>query len=99
MIDPVRWNYRVLSAELLHLHIFRSSTECWLSIFLFLGLGSKPVFMSFSDTESVFLDVALLLEILQGSPFHLMTIWANTVHSLQATSLFRRQTISSPSPT
>ena len=25
-----------------------------------------PVFMSYSDTESVFLDVALLLEILQG---------------------------------
>ena len=32
------------------------------------------VFMSFSDTESVFLDVALLLEILQGSPFYLITI-------------------------
>ena len=39
------------------------------------------VFMSFSDTESVFLDVALLLEIIQGSPFHFMTIWANTLHS------------------
>ena len=33
--------------------------------------SNKPVFMSFSDTESVFLDVALLLEILQGSPFSL----------------------------
>ena len=32
------------------------------------------VFMSFIDTESVFLDVALLLEILQGSHFHFMTI-------------------------
>ena len=42
-----------------------------------------PVFMSFrlSDTESVFLDEALLLEILQGSPFHLMTTSANTMHS------------------
>ena len=56
-------------------------------------------FMSFSDTESVFLDVALHLEILQGSPFHLLTIWANNVHSQQATWSFRRQTISSPSPT
>ena len=25
--------------------------------------GSKPIFMSFSDTESVFIDEALLLEI------------------------------------
>ena len=30
--------------------------------------GSKHVFMSFSDTKSVFLDVALLLDTLQGSP-------------------------------
>ena len=48
---------------------------------LFSAQCSKPVFMSLSDTESIFLDVALLLEILQGSPFQLMTIWANTVHS------------------
>ena len=26
--------------------------------------GSKPVFMSFSDTQCLFLDIALLLEIL-----------------------------------
>ena len=39
--------------------------------------------MSFSDTESVFLDVALLLEILQVSPFHLMTGWSRSgVHRI-----------------
>ena len=42
---------------------------------------SKPVFMSFSDTENVFSDVALLLRILEGNHFHLMIILANTVHS------------------
>ena len=43
--------------------------------------GSKPVFMSFSDTQCLFLDIALLMEILKASLFlHLMTIGANTVH-------------------
>ena len=41
--------------------------------------GSKPVFMSFSDdTQCLFLDVALLVQISKGSLFlHLMTIGAN----------------------
>ena len=42
-----------------------------------LAAGSKPVFMSFSDTQCLFLDVALLVEILK---LHLMTIGANTMH-------------------
>ena len=33
-------------------------------------LQAATIGMSFSDTESVFLDVAILLEILQRSPFH-----------------------------
>ena len=48
------------------------------------ALDSKPVFLSFSDTQCLFLDVALLVEILKGSLFlHLMTtcIWATIVHS------------------
>ena len=50
------------------------SCICWLA-------ARQQVCIQFSDTESVFLDdVALLLEIFRGSPFHLMTIWANTVH-------------------
>ena len=41
----------------------------------------KPVFMSFSDTQCLFLDVALLMGILKGSLFFdLLTIGANTVH-------------------
>ena len=49
---------------------------------MLIGLGSKPVFMSFSDTQCLFIDVPLLVEILKGSLFlHLMTIGANTVHS------------------
>ena len=48
-------------------------------------LAALAVFMSFSDTQCLFLDVALLLEILKGSLFlHFMTIGANTVHSQQA---------------
>ena len=45
--------------------------------------GRRLVFMSFNDTGSVILDVALLLEILQGSPFHLLirTILAHTMNS------------------
>ena len=44
--------------------------------------GSKPVFMPLSDTQCLFLDGALLVEILKGSLFlHLKTIGANTVHS------------------
>ena len=36
---------------------------------------------SCSDTQCLFLDVALLVEILKGGLFlHLMTIWANTLH-------------------
>ena len=44
--------------------------------------GSKPVFISFSDTQCLFLDVAFLVQISKGSLFlHLMTIGANNVHS------------------
>ena len=39
-----------------------------------------PVFMSYSDTESVFLDVDLLLEILQGKSFSLND-YLGKVHS------------------
>ena len=43
---------------------------------------NKPVFMSFSDTHCLFLDIAILVQISTGSLFlHLMTIGANTVHS------------------
>ena len=42
---------------------------------------NKPVFMSFSDTQCLFLDVALLVQISTGSLFlFLMTIGANTMH-------------------
>ena len=45
---------------------------------------SKPVFMSFSDTQCLFLDIAILVQITMGSLFlHLMTIGTNTVHSKQ----------------
>ena len=37
--------------------------------------------MSFSDTESVFFDVALLSEILQESPFHIMTIYTPGIYA------------------
>ena len=43
---------------------------------------NKPVFMSFSDTQCLFLDIANLVQISTGSLFlHLMTIGANAVHS------------------
>ena len=43
---------------------------------------NKPVFMSFSDIQCLFLDIAILVQISKGSLFlHLMTIGANTVHS------------------
>ena len=38
--------------------------------------GSKPVFISLSDSQCLFLDVALLVDILKGSLFlYLMTIF------------------------
>ena len=43
---------------------------------------NKPVFMSFSDAQGLFLDIAILVQISTGSLFlHLMTIGASTVHS------------------
>ena len=41
---------------------------------IFFCQGSKQVCIPFSDTEYVFLDLALLVEILKESLFHLMTI-------------------------
>ena len=52
--------------------------------------GRKPVFIPFSDTECVILECVLSW----GNLFHLLTIWANTLHSSQATWSFR-----SPAPT
>ena len=43
---------------------------------------NKPVFMSFSDTQCLFLDIAIFVQISMGSLFlHLMTSGANTMHS------------------
>ena len=55
---------------------------------------NKPVFMSFSDTQCLFLDLALLVQISTGSLFlHLMTIGAN--FNLPCTHNKCRQAISS----
>ena len=38
-------------------------------------IGSKPVFIPFSDTMCLFLDVALFVEILKGSFFPFNDYW------------------------
>ena len=60
-------------------HVFILPTG--LVILLACCQGSKHVFMSFGDTQCLFLDKALLVEIFKGSLFlHLLTIGAKVVH-------------------
>ena len=72
----------IKTGMLCFLSLYTETIACPFFVCAFWLAGSKPVFMSFSDTQCLFLDVALLVEILKGSLFlHLINIVANTVHS------------------